>query len=418
MSQAGVARALDLLRQAARPAGFVASPRAHRNYDGTWARDGVITGLAALLTDDAALIETFRRGLLTLCDNQGPHGEIPSNVAAQNGRASYGTSAGRIDADLWFVIGCGEYWKATHDDEFLTRVRAALARVQFLLGAWEMNNRGLLYVPQTGDWADQYIHHGYVLYDQALYYQAQRTLAGLHRDQHSRPDEALEERVQRLRQLIRTNYWFDGAAQTELDPYDHSVYEQGRQAAHQNAGRYWLPSFAPYGYEHRFDAFANVLVSLFDISDDHQRADVDEFVAEHAAPGEMPLLRAFCPVITPGDRDWPRLQAAVRGPFRNEPYKYQNGGLWPMITGFYVADLARRGEQARAARHLEAIHGANRMPADEETQPDAAPPTEWGFSEYLSGDALRPGGTSPQTWSAAGALLGHYALQGRAVFRY
>jgi hypothetical protein len=30
-----------------------------------------------------------------------------------------------------------------------------IEKVAFLLGAWEFNNRGLLYVPATGDWADE-----------------------------------------------------------------------------------------------------------------------------------------------------------------------------------------------------------------------------------------------------------------------
>lgn len=47
-----------------------------------------------------------------------------------------------------------------------------LEQVRFLLGAWEFNNRGLLYIPPTGDWADEYMQSGYLLYDQLLYLQA------------------------------------------------------------------------------------------------------------------------------------------------------------------------------------------------------------------------------------------------------
>jgi len=46
----------------------------------------------------------------------------------------------------------------------------AIEKVVFLLGAWEFNNRGLLYVPATGDWADEYVHNGYILYDWAPYF--------------------------------------------------------------------------------------------------------------------------------------------------------------------------------------------------------------------------------------------------------
>jgi hypothetical protein len=44
------------------------------------------------------------------------------------------------------------------------------ANIQMLTSfeAWEFNNKGLLYVPLSGNWADEYITDGYVLYDQLL----------------------------------------------------------------------------------------------------------------------------------------------------------------------------------------------------------------------------------------------------------
>ncbi|MGD8262119.1 MAG: amylo-alpha-1,6-glucosidase, partial [Desulfobacterales bacterium] len=161
----GYRRACRLLSACSRPEGFIASPIDTDNYRRIWARDGVIIGLAALLTDEDELIETFRQTIETLAQHQGPHGEIPSNVDTRSKRISYGGMTGRVDADLWFMIGCGEYWQATGDDDFLEAIIPAIEKVHFLLGTWEFNNRGLLYVPATGDWADEYIHNGYVLYD-------------------------------------------------------------------------------------------------------------------------------------------------------------------------------------------------------------------------------------------------------------
>lgn len=45
-----------------------------------WSRDGVIIGLAALMTGNAMLTRTFRRTLTFLAAHQGPQGEIPSNI--------------------------------------------------------------------------------------------------------------------------------------------------------------------------------------------------------------------------------------------------------------------------------------------------------------------------------------------------
>ena len=64
-------------------------------------------------------------------------------------------------------------------------------RVHFQLGAWEFNTRGLLCVPQTGDWADEYIHHGYVMSDQLLCLQGLRELVDMHAHGPGSIDHAL-----------------------------------------------------------------------------------------------------------------------------------------------------------------------------------------------------------------------------------
>jgi hypothetical protein len=403
----GLERALALLHACSTTHGFVASPGASQNYHRIWGRDGVIIALAALQTDDGELRETARRTLQTLATYQGPHGEIPSNVDPVTERISYGGTTGRVDADLWFVIGCGEYWQATGDGDFLKRLLPVIERVRFLLGAWEFNARGLLYVPLTGDWADEYLHNGYVLYDQLLYLQAQRTLARIHAAVHGSADHALQDHTGRLLHLIRANYWFDGEGIPD-DAYHEVLYRKGLQAASHCGGQHWMASFSPSGYGYRFDAFANVLASLFDVADDTQRARVDAFIDERTANYELSLLPAFHPVIEPVDDDWESLQVMFSYSFKNRPYEFHNGGLWPMVTGFYVADLARRQRFEEARRYLHGIHRANALVMDSEA---------WAFPEYVHGRQFTPGGTRHQGWSAAAAVIGHHALQGRGPFR-
>lgn len=403
----GYDRALGLLRKCASPNGFLASPSEKTNYRRVWGRDGAILSLASLLTDDEELIATGKRTLLTLVEYQGPRGEIPSNVDTASGRISYGGTAGRVDADLWFLIACGEYWKALGDEDFLNQLHPAIEKVRFLLGAWEFNNRGLIYIPPTGDWADEYLQNGYVLYDQLLYLQAQRNLGAIHSHLHDSEDHALEERTSRLWHLIRANYWFEPAGDPPEDVYHEILYEKGRAAAEHCAGKHWLPYFSPVGYGYRFDSFAHVLVSLFDVASDERRDIVDQFVADEILPEKFPLLPAFSPVIEPVDEDWEDLRMTFSHTFKNRPYEYHNGGLWPMITGFHVADLARRGKTEEAERCLDAIHRANAMEMDGEP---------WGFPEFIHGKKFTPGGTRHQGWSAAAAIIGHHALQGRKVF--
>ena len=67
----GYDRALELIHNCSTADNFVASPSDHDNYRRIWARDGVILGLAALMTGDQELVETFRRTLFTLAAHQG-----------------------------------------------------------------------------------------------------------------------------------------------------------------------------------------------------------------------------------------------------------------------------------------------------------------------------------------------------------
>jgi len=79
-----------------------------------------------------------------------------------------------------------------------------------------------------------------------------------------------------------------------------------------------------------------------------------------------------------------------------------------MITGFYVADLARRNRKDAARSFLEGIHEANASEMNSE---------DWSFPEYVNGKNFNPEGTRNQCWSAAGAIIGHQALIGQPVFR-
>ncbi len=158
---------MDLLRRAATPYGFVASVRDITNYQRVWTRDGVITGLAALLSGEESLIKTFRDTLVTLFGHQHPAGFFPSNVDPQTSKASYGGNCGRIDNVSWAVIGLLQYERATGEGELAETWREEVQRAMGVLDAWEFNSKGLVYVPQSGNWADEYVQHGYVLYDRS-----------------------------------------------------------------------------------------------------------------------------------------------------------------------------------------------------------------------------------------------------------
>ena len=201
----GRRRALELLCETATPPGFVASLEETANYRRIWARDGVVCGLAGLVAGDDRLIAALRSTLKTLASHQGPEGQIPSNVlideAGETREVSFGGSAGRVDTIPWFVVGVGHLAEHSGDDDFVAAVAPAVERGLRLLTAWELNGRGLVYVPQSGSWADEYPHHGYLLHVQLLRLWALRCDARL----FGRAESA--ERAAHLERLLRVNFW-------------------------------------------------------------------------------------------------------------------------------------------------------------------------------------------------------------------
>jgi hypothetical protein len=41
----------------------------------------------------------------------------------------------------------------------------------------------------------------------------------------------------------------------------------------------------------------------------------------------------------------------------------------------------------------------------------------WSFPEYVHGKTMTAEGTKNQGWSAAGAIIGHFAIEGQPLFR-
>lgn len=411
--ETGREKAKEMLYECLTEHGFLATPIKRDNYSRIWGRDSSIIGLAAILTGEEELVNGCRRSLETLAHYQGPHGEIPSNVDPETERISYGGTAGRVDSNLWFLIACGELCSRLKDEQLLATLLPAVEKVRKLLGAWEFNNRGLLYIPPTGDWADEYLQSGYVLYDQLLYVQALRAVCMIHQQYHETEDHTLREKAVHLKHLIQGNYWFTSEDDGLPDDIYHRVlYKKGRKALPEKQGAYWLPFFSPQGYGYRFDALANSLVMLFGIGSKEQSAAVDEYIENEVCLKDSPLLPAFCPVITPKDERWEDLQMTFSYQFKNEPYEYHNGGLWPMVNGFYAAGLARRGKEREARRILRAVHEANRLPFQKEDEEE----TPWSFPEYVHGKKLTAGGVQPMGWSAAGALIADAYVNGKRLF--
>ena len=381
--------ALGLLRDVLTPAGFLASPAERANYRRVWARDGVVCGLAGLAAGDAALGDGLRQTVETLVANAGPQGQMPSNVAVAPGGAvsevSYGGLAGRVDAGLWAVLGAARWAEASGDRAWTARIAPAADRSLALFDAWEFNGRGLVYVPQSGDWADEYDLHGYVLMDQVLRLAALRAWAAVAPD-----GTAAARTADRLAPLISATFW-----PAEGDAPAHVYHPRAHAAALETPALFPFASLTPGGYVPRFDALGSALaLGLTDLWADRADTLLDAGL-RLAAATPAGLVPAFAPVVTPADPAYAALAGTVRDTFSNRPGHYHNGGLWPMVNGWWAAALARHGRPDAARALAERLDAANAL----------APP----FPEYLDADAGRPHGTAPLAWSAAGAVIARAA---------
>jgi hypothetical protein len=390
-------QSLALLRSCLTPAGFVASAQDVDNYGRVWARDGVITGLAALASGDSDLIVGMERTLDTLAKYQGPHGEIPSNVSVDGGKVSYGYLVGRVDALLWYIIGVCAYLNYSEHASKKVRYWLSVEKALFLAECWEYNNRGFVYTPQAGNWADEYVQQGYVLSDQLLYMLALSSAGAAFSHKNWQKKATL------LQAKIAANYWPLTAV---IESEEGLIYHPHayRLPAERGDTKHWLAAFSSTGYVTYFDGLAHALSLITNLGNQQQRVTAEAYVQSIALQTDSQLLPAFWPVIQREDPQWTMLEANhLYGEVKNQPYMYHNGGLWPTLSGFYVLGLMRQDMRARAEQVTTALHNANAQGSDGRT---------WDFAEYHHGETLLPMGTRHLARSAAASVLAHQAVYG------
>jgi GH15 family glucan-1,4-alpha-glucosidase len=376
-------KAISLLHAVASPDGFLASAENTTNYKRVWARDGVICGLAALASGDELLIKTFQNTLDTLAKNQHSNGTIPSNVLVSEGKSevSYGGLAGRVDAVTWFIIGVCQYAHHQSDSAYFHQNQSAIDKGLALLEAWEFNNKHLVYVPLSGNWADEYITDGYVLYDQLLRVWALKSY------NHFAESDKVQEKIEAITRQILINFLPDSTG----EKFHERAYKEVTFA------NYMPCSFSPSGYKTQFDAFANSLAILLNIGANEFQNKLITYAETLASETGLGLLPAFWPPVFESDEHWHLLKNNCRYEFRNYPYEFHNGGSWPMVNGFYGMALLARGEAEKAESILDKINLANAK-------------GDYSFYENFNTNTTEPNGVSFCAWSAAATVLVHQSL--------
>jgi hypothetical protein len=329
-------------------------------YPEPYTRDLMLALLGIAVSGNTNLLESTRRVLETLANNQTRHGHIPSLVNDAEDRGS-------SDTTPLFLLAVGIFRKATGEKKFLQEAaRKALVWMEYQ----SPSDRHLVAQQPTSDWRDEQWVTGYGLYVNTLVYSYLR-LFGL----HAKADAVRRE---------MTRFTITGEVQ------HHHIHE-GLVVSHKPYYAFW--SYKIHSSE-RFDLLGNSLAILSGIAPPTRAREMISWIEgecggmRESTALALALPPNFFPFIKPEDPDWrPRYEKF------NMPGDYHNGGIWPFICGFYIAALVAAKKFRIAEEKLVALTEAVKAAADKSL--------DFGFNEWLKAQNGKPMGQDWQTWSAA-----------------
>ena len=397
-------RALAVVEQCATAYGFRASAL-EAGYPQIWARDSIITFLGAAASGDAQLLATGRASLTLLSRYQSRRGLIQLNVNPDTGYVST-ENAGAVDANLWYILGHYLHFKLTGDLDFLQQHWDSINRALIWLEFQDMNECGLLEVPEAGDWMDLIAVRYNILYDNVLYYATVLAHQQLAREiPPDAPCHRLDVDAGGIHERINLLMWIDRCWVAEhfaehlekLKAIRLEWYMLYHNIGTISSRPFYLPWVAFREYGDWCDSLGNLLAILTGVADGHRTEHILRYMHQVGMAEPYPT-KAIHPCIYPGQTEW---REYFRSRNLNLPHQYHNGGIWPMIGGFHVAALVRHNWPAEAERLLESLCRANRQ--------FVAP--GGGFNEWLHGETGHPMGFDRQAWSAAMFLYAESALR-------
>lgn len=397
-------RALDVLCRCTTPYGFRASATA-AGYPQIWARDSMVTFLGAATTGDPDLLAASRASLETMRAHQSRRGLIQLNVNPDTGYVST-ENAGAVDANLWYILGHFLHLQLTGDTQFLIEHWPSIDRALAWLEYQDMNECGLLEVPEAGDWMDLLAVRYNVLYSNVLYYAT--VLAHQELAKHLPPGTAChqpEVDAAGIHERINLLMWIDRCWVAE-----HFAEHLERLKAirlewfmlYHNIGTissrpFYLPWVAFREYGDWCDSLGNLLAILTGVADGHRAGHILRYLQQVGMAEPYPT-KAIHPPIQPNQSEW---RDYYRSRNLNLPHQYHNGGIWPMIGGFHVAALTRHAWMDEAERLLLLLAQANRQTLGDSGE----------FNEWLHGQTGHPMGFAQQAWSAAMFLYAEHAVR-------
>jgi len=396
-------KATEVLRRCATSSGFRASGLS-AGYPQIWARDNAIVALGALASGDDKLIATTRACLYTLGHHQSSRGLIPLNVNPDTGYSST-ENAGAVDANLWYILLHYLYFQTTGDIAFLRESWGIITKALVWLEFQDMNECGLLEIPEAGNWMDLMAVRYNSLYDNVLYYAAALAYDLMCQQLPDLPTHQLHVNTGQIHERINLLMWIDRCWVGE-----HFAQHLERLKAirlewfmlYHNIGTissrpYYLPWVAFREFGDWFDTLGNCLAILTGIADYHRSEHIVRYMYQVGIAEPFPS-KAIYPPIYPGESDW---RDYYRSRNLNMPHQYHNGGIWPMVGGFHIAALVRHKWQNQAEQMLDSLASVNYAAAN----------GQWGFNEWMHGMTAHPMGFDQQAWSASMYLYAEHAVQ-------
>jgi len=329
-------------------------------YPEPYTRDLMFSIFGIAVSGNQNLLQSIRKVLETLAENQTERGHIPSLVHDKNDRGS-------SDTTPLFLLGVGIFRKVSGEPNFLIgAVEKALTWMEYQ----SPSDRYLVAQQPTSDWRDEQWVTGYGLFVNTLVYSYLRLLG-------------LNKRADMMRHEMGRFTITGGTI--------HRHVHEGLVVRHKPYFAFW--SYKIHSSE-RFDLLGNCLAILSGLASPMRAVKIISWIEKECADmrkrGELALDLPpnFFPYIKPEDPDWlPRYEIF------NKPGDYHNGGIWPFICGFYVAALvaAKKYTLARekfvALTHSIKISNTGRV--------------DFGFNEWIKAQNGKPRGQDWQTWSAA-----------------
>jgi hypothetical protein len=373
-------KAADLLRRNLSADGILAaSPgdRARsRGYAAIFGRDAAICAIEMALSDDPLLERSARIGLDTLGEHQAPNGQIPKFVA-RGGREADFWYLGCIDSTLWWLLALDFLERRSPSARTgpSNRSRRIELALRWLL-AQEHQRFFLLQQNEASDWADIMPRSGFVLYTNALWYAVKRRY-GLDRADDTRDN-------------------FNGL----FHPFSAGLarYRRARllneYALRRSRSRDLYLSFVNFSFfGEEGDVFGNLLAVLCGLANSRASRRTLEAL-QRARVGRLYPVRVVTRPIRRRSALWRPYMGRHR---QNEVWQYHNGGIWPMVGGFWVVALAAAGHLPQARLELERLARACAL-------------RNWAFTEWLHGTKGTPRGMPGQSWNAAAFLMAERAV--------